>query len=81
MSNCAFDEPESAIASRGLAKQSQALQGRNRTRDSQADGTSTKHQASDNKNSQRPLLYWLEHRSYRSENPDGWGRAPTAVVF
>src|SRR5512135_1815334 len=48
-----------------LVKQSQALRGRNLTRDNQAEGASIVHQAADNEICQRPSLFSLsiEHRS------------------
>jgi hypothetical protein len=63
-----------------LAKRSQALRGRNLTRDSPTDGASMQHQASGNESGQRLLLSNIEHPSYASKNPGVWGRAPAAVV-
>jgi hypothetical protein len=58
-------------------KRSQALRGRNLTRDSRADGAPMVHQASDGQSRQRLLSFTIGHRSDASENPGAWGRAPS----
>ena len=59
-----------------LVKRSQALRGRNLTRDSQADGAPIMHQASDD-GCQGPFqLSNIGHRRYASKNPGVWGKAP-----
>ena len=62
-----------------LVKRSQALRGRNLTRDSRADDGQIMHQASDDGSCQGPFsLPVIGHPRYASENPGVWGKAPAA---
>ena len=62
-----------------LVKRSQALRGRNLTRDSWADGEPMTHQASGDSSCQGPFsLPAIGHLRYTSENPGVWGKAPAA---
>ena len=60
-----------------LVKRSQALRGRNLTRDSRADGAPMVHQASGDSCCQRPFsLSAIGHPRYASEKSWGLGQSP-----